>query len=116
LAKTFEAESKKLTRAEIKEKEIHEFILDFCKGRRWIALHGSMAHKTHRTPGEPDFVILSEGGEVTLIECKSGKGKLSDEQRNMGYWAELLGHKIHVVRSIENAANVLHSLGKRNSK
>lgn len=58
-----------------------------------------MAHSTFRTPGEPDFVILAEGGRALLIECKTRKGKLSPEQRAIVAWANKLGHTVHVVRS-----------------
>jgi hypothetical protein len=96
----------------IAEAEIHAFILDFCKQNRWIAFHGSMAHKTHRTEGEPDFVILQEDGRVLMIECKTRRSKLSVEQCVMAHWAKSLGHDIHVVRSIAEADAVL----KTNSK
>lgn len=96
----------------IEESEIHKHILDHCKQHMWIAFHGSMAHKTKRTPGEPDFTILADGGRVIMIECKAGKKKPSDDQRDIIHWAGNLGHTIHVVRSIAEADAVL----KRNSK
>lgn len=94
------------------EEQIHKYILDHCKQHLWIAFHGSMAHKTKRTPGEPDFTILADGGRVIMIECKAGKKKPSDDQRDIIHWAGNLGHTIHVVRSIAEADAVL----KRNSK
>lgn len=102
----------KPTKSQAKEKEIHEFILLWCKDRRWIAFHGSMAHATHRTPGEPDFTILADDGQFIMIECKVGNKKPSDDQRNIIHWAGLLGHKIHVVRSVKEAAIILNSFRK----
>jgi hypothetical protein len=81
------------------ERLLHNEILEHCRMNGLLAFHGSMAHRTCRTVGEPDFVILCPGGRVLLIECKSKTGKLSPEQLGVGMWAEKLGHKIHVVRS-----------------
>ena len=80
---------------------MHEAIFDECRRRGWIALHGSMAERTCRTLGEPDFVILADGGRVLFVECKSRSGKLSPAQAALKYHAEKLGHTVHVVRSME---------------
>lgn len=83
-----------------KESELHNQILTECSRRQWIVFHGSMAHATFRTPGEPDFVILADGGRVFLIEAKSANGKLSPEQAAINAWASKLGHRVVVVRSL----------------
>ncbi|HSH16828.1 MAG TPA: hypothetical protein VLD18_12380 [Verrucomicrobiae bacterium] len=83
-----------------KEASLHEEIYDECRRRGWIALHGSMAARTHRTLGEPDFVILATGGRVLLVECKSRSGKLAPAQAALKHHAEALGHTVHVVRSL----------------
>lgn len=82
-----------------RESDLHEAIIAECKRRGWIYFHGSMAHRTRRTIGEPDFCILIPNGRVLLIECKSAKGKIRPEQAGMIYWAQKLGHKISVVRN-----------------
>ena len=81
------------------ELDFHEDILAYCRGRGWIALHGSMAEATHRNEGEWDFVIVAEEGRVFLIECKTATGKLTQAQAGMKAWAEKLGHAPKVVRS-----------------
>lgn len=83
------------------ESELHQAILDECKRRGWLALHGSMAHRTHRSLGEPDAVILCDGGRVLLIEAKSKTGKLRPEQAALHAWATKLGHKVWVVRNMD---------------
>lgn len=83
------------------EADLHAQILDECRQRMWIAFHGSMAHSTFRTPGEPDFIILTEN-KVWLIECKTAVGKLSTDQRAIAAWAAKLGHTVHVIRSFED--------------
>ena len=84
-----------------REAELHEEVFDECRRRGWIALHGSMAERTCRTLGEPDFVILADGGRVLFVECKSRSGKLSPAQGALKFHAEKLGHAVHVVRSME---------------
>lgn len=81
------------------EKSLHAEIFDECRRRGWIALHGSMAERTHRTEGEPDFTILADRGRVFLVECKSAHGKLSPAQQAMAAHAVKLDHNIHVIRT-----------------
>ena len=83
------------------EAELHYAIMDFCRDRGWLFLHGSMAARTHRTLGEPDFVIAANNGRVLFVECKSRVGKLSPVQLAFKVQAERLGHTVHVVRSME---------------
>jgi hypothetical protein len=90
-----------------REAELHEAIFEECRRRCWIALHGSMAERTCRTLGEPDFVILADGGRVLFVECKSRTGKLSPAQFALKHHAETLGHTVHVVRSLEDFLKLL---------
>ena len=69
-------------------------------------MHGSMAERTCRTLGEPDFVILADGGRVLFVECKTKTGKLSPAQAALKFHAEKLGHTVHVVRSLEQFLEV----------
>ena len=90
-----------------RESDLHEEIFDECRRRGWIALHGSMAERTCRTLGEPDFVILANGGLVLFVECKTRTGKLSPAQAALKHHAEKLGHPIHVVRSLDDFLKLL---------
>ena len=90
-----------------REARLHEAIFDECRRRRWIALHGSMAERTCRTLGEPDFVILADRARVFFVECKSLTGKLSPAQAALKHHAETLEHTIHVVRSMESFLHLL---------
>lgn len=90
-----------------READLHGEIFDECRRRGWIALHGSMAERTCRTLGEPDFVILADGGRVLFVECKSQSGKLSPAQAALKHHAEKLGHAVHVVRSLEEFLKLL---------
>jgi hypothetical protein len=92
-----------------READLHEQIMDWCRGRGWIFFHGSMAERTHRTEGEPDFVILGDAGRFFLVECKTATGKLSPAQVAMVAHAAKLGHTISVVRSM---ADFLAAVGR----
>lgn len=89
------------------ESELHRAILTECDRRGWIAFHGSMARRTFRTEGEPDFVILADGGATILVEAKTRTGKLSTAQLGIQAWAKKLDHTIHVVRSLSDFLNVI---------
>ena len=90
-----------------RESELHERILAECKRRGWLVFHGAMSHRTFRTKGEPDFVILADAGRTILIEAKTCTGKLSTEQQGNVMWAQRLGHTIHVVRSEEEFNRII---------
>ena len=90
------------------ESELHQAILESCRHRGWICFHGSMAHKTRRTIGEPDFTILADCGRAILVECKKRNEKPSPAQQGMILWASRLGHTIHVVRSIQEFESVVN--------
>ena len=100
LARTSRQPAPEPTQTEQRESILHDAILADCRRRGWLAFHGSMAHRTHRTIGEPDFVILCDGGRLLLVEAKSGREKPSDEQLALHAWARKLGHDVHVVRSL----------------
>ena len=100
-------ESGNIRRGVVSEASLHEQIFDACRQRGWIALHGSMAERTCRTLGEPDFTILADGGRVLFVECKSRSGKLSPAQAALKFHAEKLGHTVHVVRSLDEFHKLL---------
>ena len=82
------------------EHTLHDGILSDCRRRGWIAFHGSMAHRTRRIKGEPDFCVLADRGRVFFVEVKSKGGKLSKPQREILALAKHLGHQVHLVKSI----------------
>lgn len=90
------------------ERKLHDDIAAECKRRGWLAFHGSMAHRTKRTVGEPDFVILANGGRLYLVEAKTRTGKLRTEQLAVAAWCRKLGHTFHIVRSIEEFKDIIY--------
>lgn len=89
------------------EAALHAKIIAHCKANAWIYFHGSMAHKTRRVLGEPDFVLLLPGCRVILVEAKGEKTKMSTEQLAMQAWCSKLGHVLHVVRSFDEFLQVV---------
>jgi hypothetical protein len=85
---------------ELKESDLHAQIIEVCKAKGWIYFHGSMAHRTYRTKGECDFVILANRGRVFFVEVKRKGGKLTTEQKGLAIWAEKLEHEIHLVHDL----------------
>jgi len=85
------------------ESELHAEIRAECRRRGWICLGGSMAHRTRRVEGEPDFLIVTEylavPNGILFIECKTKVGKLTPAQLAFHAHAQKLGHYIHIVRS-----------------
>jgi len=55
--------------------------------------------RTLLTPGWPDITLILPGGRVLFIELKAGKGRLSEEQKQMKLQFMALGHEIYEVRS-----------------
>lgn len=91
-----------------READLHEMIINECKRRGWHPGNSRMDLPTTRDPGEPDFRILADGGRNFLIECKTGKGKLSIAQQSFAMMAEKNGHKVHVVRSYQEFLQIIN--------
>jgi hypothetical protein len=91
------------------ESDLHADILKECRRRGWLPFHGSMAHSTFRTPGEPDFVLLCHGRRVLLVECKTKTGKLTPDQQGVKAWAESLGFEYHIVWSFPQFLTIADS-------
>ncbi len=89
------------------ESDLHYEIIKECKARGWLYFHGSMAHATRRSIGEPDFTVLSNKGRVFFIECKARNGKMSPAQMGVALQADILGHKVHIVSSITQFLSIV---------
>lgn len=92
---------------ETSEAALQDAIVKFCKHKGWICNYSPMCFRTRRQIGEQDFTIRADGGRVFFIECKTAKGKLTSEQLGLALWAEKLGHKIHLVRSVAEFLKVV---------
>lgn len=61
-------------------------------------------------PGVSDFIVIV-GGRAHFIELKTGKGKVSVDQKVFLADAETAGCKTDVVRSMDELARVLNEIG-----
>jgi hypothetical protein len=81
------------------EEKLHKSIIDYCMLKAWICLRSRPDLPTGRMPGEPDFSIWADGGRRFDIECKTRRSKPRPTQLGFIFFAERLGHKVHIVRS-----------------
>ncbi len=107
------------------ERQLHLAVADLIRTLRvprLIAFHpsnegirsprtGAYLKKMMMLPGVPDFVIVPPGGRCHFLELKFGKGKLSPAQEEFKVAAISCPCPHSVVRTIEEAATVLHTWG-----
>ena len=82
------------------ERDLQNEIIKCCQSNQWPIFRGSMAHRTFRNVGEPDFHVIIPWNQHLMIECKSRKGKLTTEQLGVKMQLEMVGCPVHVVRSL----------------
>lgn len=84
------------------EDALHGEIISHLKPNGYVYFHSATHRKTHRTLGEPDFIVFLPNSRTLLVECKTRTGKNSDEQRDVHYALKRLGHTVHIVRSLKH--------------
>ncbi len=84
------------------EADLHQQIEQYCRSKGWICFHGSMAHRTHRTIGEPDFIIAADGGRTFWVEVKRKGGKATPAQLGTIAWLQKLGQTAAIVWSMDD--------------
>lgn len=80
------------------------------EGRRSVA-NGRMMKATGLLPGFPDLILLAPGGRVAFLEVKAPAGRVSSAQSEAHAMLERLGHHVAVVRSQDEAVDVLRGWG-----
>jgi hypothetical protein len=63
--------------------------------------------KNHDMRGLSDFIVWLKNGPTLAVECKSDDGDLRDEQEAFRDNLIRIGHKYHVVRSLDDLIAVL---------
>lgn len=96
------------------ERKLHEDIMAHCDKQwpRWKYVHARMDKPSTIAVGAPDFVIFTPGNEemhprVFAIECKRGGKKPTPEQLAWHKEMEMLGHRVHVVYSMEEFLEIV---------
>jgi hypothetical protein len=93
-----------------READLHQEIIDYCKGKMWPYVHNRMDKISTSTPGTPDFEIYASFGITLHIEAKTVKGKLSREQLGFHMMAQRNGHQVYTVRSMDEFLQVVDCL------
>jgi len=84
-----------------RESQLHQQIMEFCASKGWLFFRGSMAHRTRRQPGEPDFCVVMDGGRAVFIEAKRPGSKPTPAQAATIAWLKKLGASAAIVHSME---------------
>ena len=106
------------------EDQIHKSVVSYLKHvlpKASIFHHspnesnGNVAHYSKRKAmgvrsGWPDLEVFI-GGSAMFIELKTPKGRLSDNQKEVGETLRSLGFGVYVCRSIDDVKNALDSEG-----
>jgi len=93
---------------------LHNKILEYCDSQwpRWKYIHANPSTKSTIGVGVHDITIFMTGNfdkqpRVLCVECKTRTGKLSVEQLAWDYEMQLVGFKVHVIRSFEEFLKLL---------
>lgn len=86
-----------------RECDLHDDIIAFCKAQhpKWMFIHARMDQRSTIPVGAADFVIFMPGGKILILECKTKTGKCTPEQAGWALQLQMLGHEVHIVRSLE---------------
>lgn len=58
-------------------------------------------------PGEADLTLFQKGGKTVFVEVKTPTGRQSKQQRTFQKRVEELGFKYKIVRSLDDAKNLI---------
>jgi hypothetical protein len=96
------------------ERKLHEAIIAHCdkQSPRWKYIHARMDKPSTIGLGAPDFVIFVPPNSemhrrVFCIECKRKGQKPTPEQLAWHKEMEMLGHRVHVVFSMEQFLEIV---------
>ena len=91
------------------ERELQEQICSLLRRRDIPYVRAPMFKKSELPPGWPDFSFTFQGQPLGW-ECKSTIGKLSEEQASMHAKMEGCGWKISIIRTLEEAVEILRKM------
>jgi len=91
------------------ESALHLRIMEFCDSKwpRWKYLHARMDRRSTIAVGAQDFTVFLPAGKTVLIECKRKGEKRSVDQSAWAMEMERIGHKVHLVTSMDEFLDVL---------
>lgn len=86
------------------ELDLHNDIIKHCRTHfpQWKYIHANPTVKSTISVGAQDFTIFLPGGRTLCIECKAKGGKVDPDQRIWHKEMQMLGHDVHVIRSMKD--------------
>lgn len=92
------------TEREVGKGGLHEKIMQWCDSQwpPWPYLHNRTDKRSTVAVGACDFLIYCPGGRTLTIECKSATGKQTQDQVIWAKRLEMVGHPVHLVRSMND--------------
>jgi hypothetical protein len=90
-----------------RELKLHDDIIRYCNAQwpRWKYIHARTDQRPTIAVGCQDFTIFAPG-RVLCIECKRADGKPDHDQLIWHKEMEMLGHTVHIVRSLSEFLEV----------
>lgn len=82
-----------------RESDLHDQIMDYCRGRGWLAVHSRMDKRTTQQKGVSDFIIITPV-RVFFVECKRVGQKLTPDQLAFAAQIKKLGWPHAVVHNM----------------
>lgn len=100
---------------EAKEMDLHQKIINYCDSQwpRWKYIRARSDRASTIAVGSQDFTVFLPDGRVLCIECKARGGKLSEDQIIWAKEMEMLGHAVHLVRSMDEFLQLINQNKKR---
>lgn len=93
----------------VRESDIHDDIINYCKSKGWYYVHSHTWCATTNAPGTPDFVIAADNGKTYWIECKRPGGKATTPQLAALTQLQKFGHVSAIVTSLDEFLSVVSS-------
>lgn len=94
---------------------LHNSIIRYCNQQwpKWKFIHSRTDRRPTIAVGAQDFTIFMPDGKVLCIECKDRNEKPTSDQQTWATEMRMLGHTVHVVRSMNDFMTVLHRITYR---
>lgn len=94
------------------ESKLHDSIIEWANSQwpRMKFIHARMDQRSTIAVGAPDFVLFLLAGRVLCVECKAKGKKPTPEQLAWHKEMEMLGHKVHVVWSMDDFMKLVNAL------
>lgn len=91
------------------ESKLRQDIDKYCKAQwpQWGIIAARTDKRSTIAEGVHDLTVFANGGRVFTLELKSKTGKPSLEQVGWAKRMEMLGHKVHIIRSMSEFLEIV---------